>query len=389
MSAVLHRLLAWPLLIAAALAAGCAGAPPEPAPAALFDDAAFAAPARAPDAQSIFALDAGMRRFLADEIAHRARLVGPQRALVDALTTPGRLRLEYDATMTRNAAQVFEAHSGNCLSLVIMTAAFAKALDLRVDYNAAVQEQTWSRRANLLVRSDHVNVSFGRRAIDVGRSIEPGPVTIDFLPPDEVSGLRTLPIAEATIVAMYFNNRAVEALVDARLDEAYAYARAAMRGDPAFWPAYNTLGLVYRRHRQPGRAAQVFEYLLGRDPGYRQAIANLADAYDALGRAADAAHWRQVLVSLEPQPPFHFLDLGRAAAQRGDWVEARRQFERELARADYSPEVHFWLAQADLRLGDLDGARRHLALAMDNSTSGGDRALYAAKLARLKTLARR
>jgi hypothetical protein len=40
--------------------------------------------------------------------------------------------IEYDSTVTRTAAQTYAARAGNCLSLVIMTAAFAEELGLRV-----------------------------------------------------------------------------------------------------------------------------------------------------------------------------------------------------------------------------------------------------------------
>lgn len=375
-------------VIAAALIGGCAGPVPVAAPPELFDDAAFRAPAVPVSAESVFALDDGMRRFIDEEINRQARTLGVQRALGEALIKPGRLRIEYDATMTRNAAEAFDARSGNCLSLVLMTAAFAKALDLRVEYHSANQEESWSRRGNLLVVSGHVNISLGRRPLDVGARNHERVLTIDFLPPADASSLRTQPIDESTIVAMYFNNRAAEALLAERLDEAYAFARTAVRTDPRFLAAYNTLGLVYRRHGQDALAARTFAHVLARDAQQRLAMANLADALDALDRREEASRWRQQLARLEPFAPFHFLELGRSAAARGDWAEARRQFERELARNEYSAEIHHWLALAHWHLGDAAATRKHLALAVENSTTGGDRALYAAKLAWINTVRR-
>lgn len=372
----------------AALIGGCAGVAPAPVPLQLLDDAAFRAPAEPIRADKVFALNDDMRRFVDDEISRYARAQGTQRALIDALTRPGRLRIEYDATLTRNAAEAFDARAGNCLSLVLMTAAFAKALNLRVDYNSAYQDETWSRRGSLLVVSGHVNVSFGRRPIDVGVARGEPPVTIDFLPSDQIRGLRTRPIDESTVVAMYFNNRAAESLLAERLDDAYAYASTAVRTEPRFLPAYNTLGLIYRRHGDEALAAHTFAHVLTQDANQRQAMANLADALDALDRHDEASRWRQRLARLEPFAPFHFLDMGRAAAARGDWAEARRQFERELARDEYSAEVHHWLALANWRLGDIATARKHLGLAVDNSTTGDDRALYAAKLAWINAVRR-
>src|SRR5918993_844888 len=100
----------------------------------LFADARHAPPAERIDARDIFALSPEMRAYLATQIEPRSFKVGRQSALLDALFTGGELKLDYDTALTRNASQAFAARTGNCLSLVIMTAAFAKALDLHVNY---------------------------------------------------------------------------------------------------------------------------------------------------------------------------------------------------------------------------------------------------------------
>lgn len=49
-------------------------------------------------------------------------------------------------------------------------------------------------------------------------------------------------------------------------------------------------------------------------------------------------------------------------------------FEREVRRAPYSDEFHFWLTIACLQLGEADQARKPLALALDTSTTRDMRA---------------
>src|SRR5512145_3077219 len=116
-----------PLLFAASLLlAACATSPTPPSATheALFADALFGAPTERVGAEDIFALNDAMRRYAKTEVARLARKHGLKRALVEALYQDGKLKLDYDAEVTRNAAQAFDARSGNCLSLVIMTAAF-------------------------------------------------------------------------------------------------------------------------------------------------------------------------------------------------------------------------------------------------------------------------
>ena len=129
------------VLLMSLLLLGCASvAPPPVASEAVFHDALFAPPARPPDARALFELTPAMRRHLAERIAPQVRRHGAPRALLDALYTQGDLRLEYESLHTRTAAEAFDERRGNCLSLVLMTAAFARELELPVDEVVAGDE---------------------------------------------------------------------------------------------------------------------------------------------------------------------------------------------------------------------------------------------------------
>jgi len=330
-------------------------------------------------------LSDAMHRYLAVDIADQIRIKGPQLGLIDALQKHTQLKLEYDAARTKNAAATFASRTGNCLSLVIMTAAFAKELGLPMAYQAAYLDDTWSRTGNLLIASGHVNITLARRLFDSKTPRDLSPMTIDFLPAEDLRGLRTRDVGEATIVAMYANNRAAEALADGRLDDAYAWAAESVRRDPGYGGAYNTLGVIYLRHGDFTQAEHAFERVLAGDAKDTRALANLAETYGRQGRTGDAEAVRARLAALEPYPPYHFFDLGMAAAQRNDWRGAREMFAREVARADANHEFHFWLGVADWRLGEESAALRHLSLAIDNSLTRDQHDLYAAKLAWLQS----
>ena len=366
---------------------GCAVAPVGVPPQHLFDDRLFAAPSEPVGADAIFALSDTMRRYVDVEIAGHLRSKGSQRGLLEALYSKNQLRLEYDAVRTRNAAEAFEARSGNCLSLVIMTAAFAKHLGLPVRFQSVYYESTWTRSGNLYFSSNHVNLALEYRATDARVGVDTDRAwTVDFLPPEDVRGQRTRVISEATVVAMYMNNRAAEALARGQLDDAYAWAREAVRQEPGFLSAYNTLAVTYLRHGNAQQAAQLLRHLLEREPDNAIALANLARALGELGLESEAALLAQRLNKIEPHPPFYFFDLGMAALQAGNFQSARELFSKEVKRAAYHHEFHFWLAIANIGLGDKSAARKHLILAKENSTTFNDKALYSAKLERINAL---
>ena len=152
----------------------------------LFHDALFKPPVEPIDGRAIFAVDAPMRRFLAEEIVPQTRHTDPQQALLDAMN--GKLLIDHDSEMTRTASQTFAAREGNCLSLVIMAAALAKQLDVRVTYQEVYDFDTWSRTAGFAILSQHVKLVLGPRGPSM-RVYEDNatPMTVDFLPPREVA----------------------------------------------------------------------------------------------------------------------------------------------------------------------------------------------------------
>jgi len=363
--------------------AACASTPTAEVDAGPWHDDAFAPPAQPARGEDVFALSDDMRLWLRTSGAEAIRRKGPQKGLLDALYAADGLRLRYDSSRTRNAAEAFAARSGNCLSLVIMTAAFARELGLQVEFQSAYADEVWSRSGDLVFRSGHVNVTLGRRLIDIGhgRSSDRTRWTIDFLPPDEIKGLHTRPIDEAEVLAMYFNNRAAELLARGAIDEAYWWAREALRARPASAGARNTLGVIYLRRGLAASAETLFRHVLAREPRHTSALHNLALAVDQLGRGEEARQLRARLAQLEPEPPYHYFDLGQAALRSGDAAAARDYFAKEVARAGYSAEFHHWLGVAHFRLGDIEAARLQLELARSLSPTPKEQALYAAKLA--------
>jgi Tfp pilus assembly protein PilF len=372
------------LLLAVSLLSACAGAPPMPPSASLLHDEAFAAPSVKIDASEALALSPEMREYAASKLAKAVRASDRKRSLIDALYRKGELRLEYDAAFTRTAAQAFAARSGNCLALVMMTGAFAKELGLAVRYQSVVGEVTWQRAGNVYIAVDHVNLALSDRMFLPGRGSEAEAMTVDFLPPSNAAALYTRPIAEKTVVAMYLNNRAVEALTEGAVDDAYWWVREAIRSDPEMLVAYTTLGVVYRTRQRPDYAEQAFRLVSERDPGNPSALGNRVAALRDLGRVDEAKALQKKLDALEPHPPYSYFNEGMAALKQHRLEDAKRLFSKEVERAPYQSEFQFWLAVTYAEMRDPARAADHLQRAMEMSTTRRDHDLYAAKLNSLK-----
>jgi tetratricopeptide (TPR) repeat protein len=373
-------------LLFSVLMVGCANAPPMPPAATLLHDELFAAPSARIDPDAALAISPGMRTYLAAKFVNRVHMTDRRRQLIDSLYR-GDLRLEYDAAITRTAAQAFEARSGNCLALVMMTAAFAKELGLTVRYQAVIGEEAWDRADDLYISIGHVNLLLEERVEPIGFfASTTGPMIVDFLPPLDARMLHTRQIDERNVVAMYLNNRAVESLTQGRVDDAYWWAREAIRTDPELLGAYVTLGVVYRTRHHAELSEQVLRRVAEREPDNVYAMSNRVLALRDLGRAAEADTLAQRLAALDPHPPFSYFREGMTALHEGRVEVARRLFAKEVARAPYHHEFEYWLAVSYMELNDADRATIHLTRAMEVSTTRKDHDLYAGKLDRLKAL---
>ena len=372
------------LLLCCFALVGCATPPTVPAdPQGLFDDQGFAArPVQ--DPRGIFSASEEMKRFLAAHFGQKPGSHARARRLLGLLNREGDLALRYDADMTRTAAEAFADRAGNCLSLLVMTASMAHELELGVRYYRVLVPDVWLREGDLLLASQHVNLSLEPLAVQRRPGDEDFSLTVDFMPPEEGQGLLRSEIGEQTVVAMFLNNRAAEHLVAGRLDDAYWAVRAAVLADPGYLLAYNTLGVVYVRAGKLALAERVFEQGLRIEPENAQMMANQEHLYRRLGQVAAADRLAERLRGLEPVPPYHYFLAALDALRRNDYPAARSLLERERKREPYNHEVLFALAMVWANLGDMTEARRYLGLARDNSTTLRSRTLYQAKLDRLR-----
>lgn len=376
------------ILLSLTVLAGCASVQPPPAPHPPFADARFAPPTEPVGAKDLFTLSPPMRAYLnSTAFTRHLRQSGLRRGLVDALYSKTDLQLEYESSKTRTAAETYADRSGNCLSLVIMTAAFAKELQMPVRFRSVDVGNAWSRTAGLYLGSSHVNIAVGEPVDSGFRGGALGEyLLVDFIPQDDAARLRARELDEDDIVALYLNNRAAEMLVQDRIDDAYWWARAAVDKRPGLIAALNTLAVIYNRHGDLALAEQTYRAALEREPENVMVMRNLRPVLASLGKHAEAEVLAQRIAGIEPFPPYHFFDAGMLALREGDFDKAKGLFAREVRRAPYNDEFRFWLGVAHLRLGDVKHAREQIAMAVDHSTRQEMRQLYASKLALLRAM---
>ena len=255
------------------------------APSQLFADALFQRPSVAIDADAVFAMSDEMKRYSHDYISHRIRIAGRREALLDAIYSKAQLRLEYDSEMTRNASEAFAARAGNCLSLAIMTGAFAKAIDVPVHYQIAAESLAarridyaywWSRAAiaqepTLASAYNTLGVVYQRHG-----DLAQAEAALRYALAQHPSGVNAM---SNLVLVLDAQGRFAEAgALSRRLDE--------LEPNPPF--AYFRRGVVAMQRRDYADAKRLFAQEVDRAPYYDELRFWLAAAYVGLGDMADA-----------------------------------------------------------------------------------------------------
>ena len=371
---------------AVACLAGCAIPPPVAADDAfaVLDDKVFMAQRSVPDPERILALSPEMREFLKGPLGNLLRLHGPLNGFVRAIAAGDQLHIDYDPVRTRTAAETFADHAGNCLSLVLMTAAMANELGLDVQYHRVLTADVEVADENLIRLVGHVNLSLQNR----GASRVANGVTIDFLPPPEARRLPFEIISEDRVKSMYFNNKAVEALSDGELGQAYWWARASILMDSQYHSAYITLGAIWEHSGRQELAQAALKWALLLDPGNPNGESNLRLA-ESGGQPSGSVGERALSAAALRLP----LRLKSAAARtafpmikRGDWVGARVVLEQALPAQD-STEIHLMLAAVYDHLGNSNQSADQVQAAARQTSNAAGRALLESKVAALRRAA--
>ncbi|SHH93053.1 transglutaminase-like domain-containing protein [Ferrimonas marina] len=359
--------------------AGCASSgPTQTADPSLWQDHHFDDSGVVPSPEQAFAMSPPME-VLARKLAKSSN---PKKALVDYLFDDGEVR--YDNSRTRNASETFETGSGNCMSLVLMTASLARSLNIPYQYQLVEAPPVWDRQGGLYLLNGHVNLRLSN-VVNLDEVRFSGDTsTIDFLPGSQMRGYQIRRLSESQLMARYYNNLAAEAMVDGDRDRAYQLLKMAYQIEPGYDQMWNTLGVLYRRHGLEAEAEAVYRHAMQLPKVELDAMHNLSVLLASQNRLIE---WQAIHKELELRRirnPYYYYDMGEQAYRRGQYASAVRYFERALDLADYRHEFHFGLSRAYFSNGQFRLSERHLSKAHELAPQN-EKQRYQLKLTALRS----
>ena len=149
------------------------------------------------------------------------------------------------------------------------------------------------------------------------------------------------------------------ALKELETAEAYYLNAQTLASDDRRWPYL--LGYLYRIKGPLDRAVASFERAQQLQPDHVATLVRLGDAYMALGRPEDAAPLFDKAIALDPGSAAAWFGAGQVALARNDDRGAVKALEEALARDEGASAIHYPLAMAHRRLGNVKQAQAHLA----------------------------
>ena len=144
------------------------------------------------------------------------------------------------------------------------------------------------------------------------------------------------------------------------LSAARASFEEAVRLDPAYSEARNSLGVVLTRLGDHGAAIEQFRAAVAADPSYEKAIGNLSTAYALSGQLVVAIETLESALASNPTSVGLLNRLGRLHARNGDLDAAQVRFDQALQAAPTDPDTLNNLALLAAQRGDFEEATARL-----------------------------
>ncbi len=315
--------------------------------------------------ESIFALDDDMKAMIAKKLARERDNHKKTRKLLKYFFNPEQLSLTYNAGANVIASQAFQNKEANCLSLTIMAYAIAKASDLDVAFQSVQIPEYWVRNGKMNMMTGHVNlrVMHNNPANNIaffGRSVG----EIDFDPFVEKKYFPKKVISKNTVIAMFYNNKGANAMVNGDYITAYAYLKAATEIDPDFSSAWGNLGILYRFNGHEQLAIETYQYAISINGNNLTSMSNLSLLLHVNGEYEQAKQLDAFIMRKRANNPYYYALLGDEKFYSGEYNEAIRHYRKAIKLNKNIHEFYFGLAKIYYMLDDIEKAQSYMKKAI-------------------------
>lgn len=314
-------------------------------------------PAIQVDDVDVLAVSPAMEEFLERYILEYKNKQTRLELLTSAVTSSGVLGFHYDESYTLTASEAFEKRTGNCIGFANMMIALARRAGLDARYQEVFRRPEWADYEDdtvLLVKHINVVVETPRNTWVV-----------------DVSGIKIHPTARRKIIddgyakALYWNNIAVDSLLENDLPTAYAYMRKAIAASSRTTDPWVNLGVIYGRNNQLDDAILAFNRALRIDTDEHSAMSNLYEVYIEQQNFAAAQELEPRVDRYRRNNPYYLLKLSDEALEQQHFEESISLLQSAIRKKKDDHKLHFALAKTQYLSGKLAAAENSLLRARE------------------------
>ena len=288
---------------------------------------------------------------------------------------------------TYNAETAMRLNKGNCMSLAILTTAYAKLLGLDFSYREVNTLPVFKKQNNLIISSSHVQTIIYEAELTIKPSsslLGKSGLVIDYFPSKDNRGGKYF--NENSFISMYYKNLAGDALVDKDLIKAFRLAKKSYQYDKNNVEAINTLAIIHRRAGDIKGAEAIYQAGLSIDQKNLRLVSNYIMLLKKQNRMKEAKKYQQQLDKLDDPNPFHWLEEAYIAEKNNEINKATRYYLKALNRAPYLHQAYQGLYHIYRDKGHYAKAKSMLKKALEWTYEREQRKQYKYKLYSLAKL---
>ncbi|NUZ12326.1 hypothetical protein HUZ36_16200 [Pseudoalteromonas sp. McH1-7] len=275
------------------------------------------------------------------------------------------------------AKDALSQRSGNCISLAIVSQAYANVLGIKTSYAKVDSYPVYQKNKSFVLTSSHFKTKLitPREQENDSMIFFSSGTIIDYFPNQDsvFSGNANY----ADLVAKFYTNLAVSALLAADYDKAYSLLMAALEYAPNDPETINISALLHKHVGDRVRAKQIYAYAAQQ----QLTSTNLLLNYLNYIPADQTALRESILAQLERSPasPFDTLTLASSYIDKQNYSKAKKLIEPLLLNYHYLPEIHAELGKIAYLEGNLQAALVYFDQAINKSRETYKKTLYSAK----------
>jgi Tfp pilus assembly protein PilF len=288
-----------------------------------------------------------LQAFARQHTQNQMSVTGKVGALLRAFFAPpeeGGLGISYDNTFTRTPIEAWRDRKANCLSLTSLCVAACRSVGLEARYGESLRISRW-RRAGTTIRYERHIVAVVPTG-SIGQEI-----VADFLPEVRRNSQLVAALEPRRVMALFYSNRAVELLDEAKQQEAQQAALRSIQVDPKLGVGWNILGVVQRAQGQEAEAEHSFLRAIEADPRDGAPCGNLESLLKGQGRDAEAQVYRDRGLEVRKKDPFFNAFLAEEALADSHFEEAEKRIKQAIRLLSQEPDFHLIHARVCLALG--------------------------------------